>query len=157
MNKILPVSLVTFGLLTGCAADQNFDEAKARAELEVLKVEIWRQIYRDNDADALDQFLADDFVLIGPSGDTQSKQDALTDMRENPWTMPGDFLYTVDDIVFHSPTSALIYGQGNSTRTDADGNTCRHTYTSSNTVRFEDGRWRPVSSHVSGASCAPIQ
>ena len=152
----LSVSMITI-LAAGCSSSEPFDETQARAELETLKVETWRQIYRDNDVDALDRFLADDFVLIGPNGNTQTKQDALSDMRDNPWTMPEDFLYTVEGIVFYAPTSALIYGQGNSTRIGADGKTCHHNYTSSNTLRFEQGRWRPVSSHVSGTSCTPIK
>ncbi len=143
-------------LAGGCASEASFDETQARAALTHAKVETWRALYRDNNVDDLNAFLADDFTLIGPDGTTTSKSAVLADLRDNPWNMPEDFIYTVDDIIFMSQKSALVYGQGNSTRTAPDGTACHHTYTSSNAFRFEGGHWRPVSSHVSGGTCTPI-
>ncbi len=158
LRGVLKIGLTSslVAVVVGCAPETKFDEAEARAALTHAKVETWRALYRDNDVDGLNAFLADDFTLIGPDGTTTSKSAVLADLADNPWDMPEDFLYTVDDIIFMSSRSALVYGQGNSTRTASDGSACHHNYTSSNGFRFEDGRWRPVSSHVSGGTCTPI-
>lgn len=128
-------------------------ETEAREALEYAKVETWRALYRENDVDGLEAFLTDDFVIIGAGGSVQTKAEILEDLADDPWNMPDDFLYTVTGIVFQTPTSAIVYGHGDSTRQRDDGTRFAHSYTSSNTFRFDEGRWRPVSSHVSDASC----
>lgn len=144
--------LGTVAMTSEATAGAPVDEDAARRQLEFAKVETWRRLYRENDVDGLDAFLADDFVLIGAGGRATAKAQVLADLRENPWVMPTDFLYTVTGIIFPTPNSAIVYGHGDSTRA-REGGVCRHSYMSSNVFRFADGRWRPVSSHVSDASC----
>jgi len=121
--------------------------------LQEAKVETLRSLYRNKDAEGLDSFLSDDFVIIGANGSVQTKLEILEDMRQNPWDMPEDFLYTVTGIVFPTQGSAIVYGHGDSSRTSTDGTVCQHNYTSSNVFRYTDQQWHPVSSHVSDSRC----
>ena len=155
--KYAAIALTGLVILAGCQGSKatetaSFDEAEARSELEGLKVHTWRQLYRENDTDGLTDFLADDFVIIGADGDTTTKAEIILDLEANPWDMPEDFLYTVTGILFPTSESAIVYGYGESTR-EREGIACLHRYTSSNVFRNDDGRWRPVSSHVSDSSC----
>lgn len=156
MIRLFSMILILSGTgLATCAFAQDIpDEAKAREMLEHAKVQTWRALYRDNDVDGLDAFLSSDFVIIDAGGSVQTKAEILQDMRDNPWDMPEDFLYTVTGILFPTEGSAIVYGHGDSTRMRDDGTSCQHNYTSSNVFRFDQGRWRPVSSHVSDASCS---
>lgn len=78
-------------------------------------------------------------------------------MRETPPdTRQSDFLFTIEEIVFGADNTAIVYGQGNSTRETADGQPCHHNYWSSNTFILQDGVWKPIFSHVSGVTCTPI-
>lgn len=150
-RSITFLSVVTVLGLSACQTVPH--ETSSRLALQEAKVETWRSLYRNNDADGLDSFLSDDFVIIGLNGSVQTKLEILNEMRKKPWDMPDDFLYTVTGIVFPTRGSAIVYGHGDSSRTDADGSVCHHNYTSSNVFRYTDQQWRPVSSHVSDSRC----
>jgi len=155
--KRAAIVLISLGIMTACQDAERtetyvFDEAEARSELEILKVQRWRQLYRENDTEGLTDFLADDFIIIGADGGMTTKAEIIMDLEANPWDMPEDFLYTVTGILFPTEKSAIVYGYGESTR-KREGGACLHIYTSSNVFRYDEGRWRPVSSHVSDASC----
>lgn len=135
----------------------EFDQAKAEKELSKAKIVTWRKLYDNADADGLNKFLAEDFVLIGGESIFTTKAEEIEWLRNNKWTGPDDFVYTIKDIVFLSNDAAIVYGIGTSTRKTEDGKPCNHSYISSNTFRRENGIWRPVTSHISDVRCSPIE
>lgn len=138
----------------GCTTHTlHVDRAHDEAELRKAKIETWRRLYDHSDADGLDVFLADDFVLIGGEPGFRPKAEEVEWLRNNTWDGPDDFIYTIESIVFLNRDAAIVYGIGTSTRTSDDGEPCSHSYISSNTFRREDQVWRPVTSHVSDARC----
>lgn len=142
--------------LSACAPASNSLLPDRDADIKALteaKVQTWRALYRNNDAEGLANFLNDDFVFIPGDGDALTKKDEVDYLANNKTNMADDFLYHVDDIVFTGPDTAIVYGKGHSTRTNDAGEPCKHTYWSSNTFKRVDGRWRPSFSHVSGAKC----
>ena len=159
MRKLI-IPLLCAGL-TACAAEtqtktETVDRAADMAALTQAKKVTWRQLYDDQDADGLAEFLADDFILIA-SDDFSPKNKEVSWLRNNKWAGPEDFLYTIEDIVFITDDAALIYGRGTSTRTNENGSPCKHSYISSNTLRRVGDKWRPVSSHVSDNKCETIE
>lgn len=154
--KALMIALCMLAFLSGCSttgpsADQS------RAELRTLKTGYWPGLYANKDADGLAEFLSDDFILIA-GGKVGSKAEEVSWLRDpGDWSQPDDFAFRVIDVLLITPDAALVYGEGTSTQTQADGEVCRMSYLSSNTLRRVDGRWRPVSSHVSDAHCTPVQ
>jgi ketosteroid isomerase-like protein len=162
MTRLTPLVLALL-VAASCAPDpastNPVPPADRQADEDALrhaKVVTWRQLYDESDAEGLHAFLADDFVLIGGANGFTPKVDEVEALRNDPWAGPPDFLYTIEDIVFLTADAAIVYGVGTSTRASADGSPCRHRYLSSNTFRKEEGAWRPVTSHVSDATCTPI-
>ena len=131
------------------------------ADIETLtekKIVIWPKLYAKRDADGLDAFLGDEFVVLNPDGSKRTKADEVKFLRETPPdNEESDFLYTIDDIVFPTDDMAIIYGHGDSTRETEDGKPCHHNYWSSNTLVRREGEWKAVFSHVSGVTCTPIK
>lgn len=150
-----PITLLIIALLSACNAPQS-QNPNRETDIQALtyaKVEAWRALYRKGDAEGLANFLNDDFIFIPGDGEAITKQDEVDYVRNNPPNMPDDFLYHVDNIIFTGSDTAIVYGKGHSTRTNENGESCAHTYWSSNSFKRVDGRWRPSFSHVSGAKC----
>ena len=147
--------LANTGVHTAAAAPGSEDALSTLAE---IKISEWPSYYKNQDADGLAAFLSEDFVFITDSGNQSNYQQEVDWVRNNPWSGAenDDFVYRIEDIVFQSDTVAIIYGEGTSTRTSDDGEPCRHSYWSSNTLRIEGGRWKPTFSHVSGVKCEPM-
>lgn len=154
MLKTVFATAMIAGSLGAEAAAQ--DRAADRAAITHAKVETWRSLYRNQDADGLGRFLKDGFILIGEDGSVTPKKEEVAWLAANPWSGSDDFAYTVEDIIFTSDATAIVYGHGDSTGEDEEGRPCRQTYWSSNTLVKEGGAWRPIFSHVSGVRCDPI-
>ena len=151
----LILAILATSLLAGCA-DRAPSEAEVIEEIQQLKVNDWPEIYATKDGERLDEFLANDFVLIA-GGAVSPKNDEVAWLK-NPgdWQQPADFSYEVEDVILIADDAAIVFGQGRSTRTNEAGLPCAHTYWSSNTLRRVNGTWKPVTSHVSDAKCEPL-
>lgn len=158
MKKLKYLMIAAAMGVTACVTPvATGDRASDVDVLRQMKLETWPGIYDRMDADALDAFLSDAFVMIDNDGRTVTKEDELTWMRSTEaWSGADDFVYTIDDIVFLGTDGAIVYGRGQSTSKTEIGDPCVHTYASSNIFRREDGQWRPVMSHVSGSRCDVI-
>ena len=149
-----------FILIVGCGLSAQSAAAEdAKSTLATIKIDEWPSYYKTQDADGLAAFLSKDFVFITDDGSRSDYAQEVDWVRNNPWSGAenDDFVYRIEDIVFQSDSVAIIYGEGTSTRTTEAGELCRHSYWSSNTLRLEDGRWKPTFSHVSGVKCEPFE
>lgn len=124
---------ILIGFLSTSLADDE-------QELRHIKTVLWPQAYRTRDVELLDRLLHDSFVVIDDAGNRSSKQGELDYIAKNGWN-PGNFEYRIDRLDIYSGSFAIVAGTGM-----ADS----YTYTSSNSLIKEDGKWRAVSSHVSG-------
>ena len=157
--RICCLVLVFVAGLSACASNQGAPDRPALIErLTDIKLNEWPSYYKNQDADGLAEFLSPDFVFITNSGERSTYDEEVQWVRNNPWSGDAndDFIYRIEDIFFQSDTVVIIYGEGTSTRTDENGLPCAHSYWSSNTLRRENGRWKPTFSHVSGAKCVPV-
>ena len=116
------IALVCLAGCTSVAAPDRETDIKALTE---AKVETWRQIYRDQDAAGLAEFLDDDFVFITGTGRIVNKNDEVTYLSENTIDMAADFKFHIEDIIFTSSDTAIVYGTGKSTRENDEGNPAR--------------------------------
>lgn len=161
MNRQVVVSAIAILTVVGAPAkaekgDQN--RADTIAELTEIKVNEWRRIYAERDANALEVFLADDFKVLSPAGNVSTKVEEVTYLRNTPPAEEqSDFIYTIKDILFQGDDVAVIFGHGDSTRTTDDGEPCHHRYWSSNTLVRDGGEWKALFSHVSDTSCEPLK
>ncbi len=135
--------------LAGSSQAGSDDEATLRQ----IKTVEWPRIYREQDVQALDRLLADDFVVYDSSGATP-KAEELAWLAKNAWKNDG-FSYRIQRLSIYGDT-ALIVGEG--LVRFASGEKPHQTrYVSSNVFVREDGRWRAVSSHVGEARDEPLQ
>ena len=147
--------LVCFGSVANPAvASDRQDDVAA---LTKKKVADWPRLYAERDADGLDEFLADGFKVLEPDGSIRTKDEEIAWLRRTPPdTEQGDFVFTIEEILFPADSVAVVYGHGDSTRETDSGQPCHHNYWSSNTFIKQDGAWKPVFSHISGVTCVPI-
>ena len=127
-----------------------------RQALRTAKLETWPGLYATQDADGLEAFLADDFVMIAADGSVSPKAAEVDWLRNNRWRAAEGFVYVIEDIVFLSQDAAIVYGYGQNPTVGPGGTPCPRRYVSSNTFRRDGGHWRPVLSHLSSEQCETI-
>ncbi len=156
-------TIIAFALLA-CGTGLTISSAIANdhqddiAILTEKKVTVWPRLYAERDAAGLDKFLADGFKVLEADGSVRTKVEEIARLQETPPDeAQGDFLFTIEEIVFAADNNAIVYGHGDSTRETEDGQPCHHSYWSSNTFIRQDGLWKPIFSHVSGVTCTPIK
>jgi len=140
----------------GCTTAPEAPQLHYTSDIELLKVakvQTWRQLYRDQDAKGLENFLLDGFVVIGADGHLSTKAEEVAWLAKNSWSGAEDFEYVVEGIVFEGQDVAMVYGHGRGTRMKDGLPECIETYRSSNLFRRSEGRWRPAFSHLSGVEC----
>lgn len=108
--------------------------------LRHLKTVLWPQAYRTQDVNLLDSLLHDSFQMIDADGERYTKQRELDYIARNEWD-PGKFQYRIERLDIYNDTFAIVDGTGLAEE---------YTYKSSNVLIKENGRWRAISSHVSG-------
>ena len=109
-------------------------------QLRQLKLTLWPQAYRTQDAALLDQILHPQFQMIDVNGKTTSKADELEYIKSNVWQAV-NFSYRIDRLEVFGGHTAVISGRG---ETDT------YSYHSSNVLIKNHGRWQAIASHVSG-------
>jgi Domain of unknown function (DUF4440) len=145
-RTILALAILVTHLLSANATSCG----SAEAVLREIKLKTWPGYYRNQDVKGLADFLHEDFRIVGADGAVTPRSDELAWVKESPWN-PTEFAYTVNSILCPAPGVALIVGEGRFKARNKDKNTwTEHRYVSSNVLVAFDGRWRAVSSHISG-------
>lgn len=134
MRIFLPVILALAGMTSPIAF------ADDEATLRHFKTVLWPQAYRTQDVELLDSMLHESFEVIDNEGNVSTKQGELDFITNNQWD-PGSFEYRIDRLDIYDDRIAIISGAGIAST---------YTYKSSNVLIKEDGKWRAISSHVSG-------
>ena len=135
MNYVLMTIVMSLTSHLAVAADDSDIE-----QLRQLKLTLWPQAYRTQDAALLNEILHPQFQMIDANGQTTSKSDELEYVRTQIWQAV-NFSYRIDRLQVFSGHTAIISGRG-----DTD----TYTYHSSNVLIKTAGRWQAIASHVSG-------
>ncbi|MBL7963634.1 MAG: nuclear transport factor 2 family protein [Flavobacteriales bacterium] len=112
--------------------------------LRHLKEVQWPQAYRTQDTVLLDNILHEDFEMIDAEGNVFRKADEIAWVKSNTWRVDS-FRYEIKRLATWPNGTAIVSGIGHML-----SDSVTHTYWSSNVFVKTDGRWRAVSSHVSG-------
>lgn len=116
-------------------ADQTDEET-----LRHFKTVLWPQAYRTQDTELLDTLLHPSFEMLDDQGNRSTKAGELDYIENNSWN-PANFRYTIERLDVYDGRFAVV---------DGTGTTDSYSYTSSNYLIKEDGRWQAIGSHVSG-------
>ena len=122
------------------------EKHESRREIDQLE-ESWRNAVLTGDAAIMDKLLADDYIGISANGTLQTKEDALTWLRNRQRHITN--LVLSDSRVRFYGTTALVTSFSHVTGTNAEGEALgdfRYTHVY---VRDAQGKWKMVSSEVS--------
>jgi hypothetical protein len=98
--------------------------------------------------------LADSFVAVNGEGAWSTKRQELERLRTTPWKNDG-FTFTIKRLDIYGGHTAVVAGEG-LVRFETGEKPRQVRYQSSNILVKENGRWRAVASHVSGAKDEPL-
>lgn len=145
MHQTMPYKSFIFWITLLSIQSLWANQAKAnpdldKAQLKHLKLTLWPQAYRTQDAKLLGQILHPQFQMIDANGQTSTRQEELQYVANNPWTAV-NFQYHIERLEVFDGRTAMVSGRG---ETDA------YQYHSSNVLIKQDGRWQAIASHVSG-------
>ena len=144
MKPLLAVALL---LALGPAAHASCGSHEEA--LRKVKLEEWPRYFRTADAEGLRAFLFDGFRTVGGDGSVSLKDEEVAWVAKSRWN-PREFVYTITSVTCPVAAMAIIVGEGRF-KGEVEGVLHEHRYVSSNVLILDDGRWRPVLSHVSGA------
>lgn len=133
-----------FVLVACSGSEPNGD--KDREALRYLKEVEWSAAYRQQDTVVLDRILHDDFQMIDAEGNTFTKADEMDWIKRNEWKVDS-FRYEIKRLETWPNGTAIVSGMGHML-----SDSTASSYWSSNVFIKTDGRWRAISSHVSGVN-----
>lgn len=136
------IFLVALGSSSALAHTGDLDE------LRHLKEVLWPQAYRERDVELLDSILHADFAMTGANGAISTRADELAQLPDSTWPHES-FRFEIQRLDIYHGNTAIVAGQGRASGTGSDGPYC-YTYQSTNVLIRSEGRWRAVTSHVSG-------
>jgi len=127
-------------------AEERSDESVLREIKEVL----WPQAYATQDVQLLDSLLADEFQLIDADGNWSTKADELNWLRSHAPAY-NSLVFSIIRLDILENGSAIVAGQGTISGSDEQGGYTIE-YQSTNVLIKRNGKWKAVSSHVSGVT-----
>lgn len=148
MNRVV----TAFILLVGVA----FSAAQARqanlgqAEAEVMKLERqWLDAYEQNDAEAMNRIVADDFTITFPNGAMQTKPQLMSMVKAPRRASQPQMRFYTEDVRSRAYGETVILIGKVITAYERDGKTVKEQSRYTDTYVRRNGRWQVVASHLS--------
>ncbi len=139
-------TLLLINQLPAQSEDETTDDEKA---LRHIKEVLWPKAYREQDVQLLDELLADEFQMIDGEGNWFAKKDELEYVSKNKPSYDS-FKFVIKRLDVFENGTAVVAGTGIIDGKNEDGTAYTYEYQSSNILIKRDGKWRAISSHVSG-------
>lgn len=149
MKYLLMLTIAT--VLIGCTtptANPVVVTEEDEAKLREFKTVLWPKAYADQDTALLNSMLHEDFEMVDDNGDKYTKADELEYISKYGPTY-NEFDYEITRLDIFDNGTAVISGTGTMKGTEGT-EAYITTYKSSNVVIKVDGKWKAISSHVSG-------
>lgn len=145
---ILVALLVTsYGL---APAQQAQRPALTKAEEEVRKLERqWLDAYEQNNADAMDRIVADDFTITFPNGAIQTKPQLMGMIKAPRRAAQPRMRFSTEDVQSRAYGDTVILIGRVITEYERDGKTVKEQSRYTDTYVQRKGRWQVVASHLS--------
>jgi uncharacterized protein (TIGR02246 family) len=125
---------------------QNF----TKAEEEVRRLERqWLDAYEQNNAEAMDRIVADDFTITFPGGAIQTKPQLMTMIRAPRRAGQPRLKFFTEDVRSRTYGDTVILMGRVVTEYERDGKTVREQSRYTDTYVRTKGRWQVVASHLS--------
>jgi uncharacterized protein (TIGR02246 family) len=144
----LVVIIVT---LCGISLAQAAQQPKlTKAEEEVRRLERqWLDAYEQNNPDAMDRIVADDFIITFPSGAMQTKPQLMNMVKAARGAIQPRMRFYTEDVQSRTYGDTVILIGRVVTEYERDGQTVKEQSRYTDTYVHRKGRWQVVASHLS--------
>jgi uncharacterized protein (TIGR02246 family) len=150
MSKRLIISGTLILLACGLTSAWPGQQPLTKAEEEVRKLERqWLDAYEQNDAEAMDRIVADDFAITFPNGAIQTKPQVMSMIKAPRRAGQPRMKFYTEEVRSRSYGDTVILMGRVVTEYDRDGKTVKDQSRYTDTYVRRNGRWQVVASHLS--------
>jgi uncharacterized protein (TIGR02246 family) len=151
MVRIITALVLLIATLSGSSPAQPAQQSTlTRAEQEVRKLERqWLDAYEQNDPEAMDRIVADDFTITFPNGAMQSKPQLMAMVRAPRQASQPDMRFHTEDVRSRAYGDTVILIGRVVTEYVRDGKAVTERSRYTDTYVRRKGRWQVVASHLS--------
>ncbi len=121
-----------------------------KAEEEVRKLERqWLDAYEQNNSEAMDRIVADDFTITFPNGGIQTKPQIMAMVKAPRRAGQPQMRFSTEDVQSRAYGDTVILIGRVVTEYERDGKTVKEQSRYTDTYVQRKGRWQVVASHLS--------
>jgi uncharacterized protein (TIGR02246 family) len=132
------------------AAQEAGGPKPTKAEEEVRQLERqWLDAYEQNNAEAMDRIVADDFMITFPNGAMQTKPQLMAMIRTPRRASQPAMRFYTEDVRSRAYGETVVLTGKVVTESVRDGQTARELARYTDTYVRRGGRWQVVASHLS--------
>ena len=147
------VTVLALLITTSCIlslAQQAQQQSVSKAEDEVRKLERqWLDAYEQNNAEAMERIVADDFTITFPNGAIQTKPQLMAMIKSPRRAGQSRMKFSTEDVQSRAYGDTVILIGRVITEYERDGKTVKEQSRYTDTYVQRKGRWQVVASHLS--------
>ena len=132
------------------ASPQSAQMSKDEREVRQLE-RAWLDAYEKSDAKAMDEIVADDFMITFPDGSTQSKPQLMEQIRRPRGAASPTVKFHTEDVRSRAYDDTVVLTGRVVSEYQREGRTSKQEQSYTDTYVKVKGRWRVVASHLSNA------
>jgi uncharacterized protein (TIGR02246 family) len=140
--------IITSGGLTPARQGQQPNLTKAEEEVRRLERQ-WLDAYEQNNAEAMDRIVADDFTITFPNGAIQTKPQLMAMIKAPRRASQPRMKFSTQDVQSRAYGDTVILIGRVITEYERDGKAFKEQSRYTDTYVRRDGRWQVVASHLS--------
>ncbi|MEP1094885.1 MAG: nuclear transport factor 2 family protein [Cyclobacteriaceae bacterium] len=137
--------LVACGPATKAQPNSSDQDYKALTDLKIVS---FAKAYEEQDTVLLDKILHEKYQLVDDGGEVYSKASEM-DYVSKYGPSYDSFMYTIQKLEIFENGTAMMFGIGSIAGSDTQGSYSQ-TYKSTDVFLKEGGRWKAITTHVSG-------
>lgn len=145
------ILVMLIGTLCGLSLAQQVQQPSLnKAEEDVRKLERqWLDAYEQNNPEAMDRIVADDFTITFPNGAIQTKPQLMAMVRAPRRAAQPQMRFHTEDVQSRAYGDTVILIGRVVTEYERDGKTIKEQARYTDTYVQRKGRWQVVASHLS--------
>jgi uncharacterized protein (TIGR02246 family) len=144
------LTLLIVTLFSNSLAQQAQQSNLTKAEEEVRKLERqWLDAYEQNNPEAMDRIVADDFTITFPNGAMQTKPQLMAMIKTPRRTSAPSMRFHTEDVRSRAYGDTVILIGRVVTEYERDGKPVKEMSRYTDTYVRRNGRWQVVASHLS--------
>lgn len=147
---VIALKLLVAVSVGGALAQQAQQLNLTKAEQEVRRLERqWLDAYEQNDPEAMNRIVADDFTITFPNGEMQSKSQLMAMIKSPRRASQPRMRFHTEDVRSRAYGDTVILIGTVVTEYEREGKTVKERSRYTDTYVRSKGRWQVVASHLS--------